>query len=175
MKPAGHRGDIMRSALLILTLLLACATAAQAARYGSLRDVESVSLSASVNEAALALGLNPPAVKGFVSGRLSAEGLATDRNSAYRLVMLLDAISLGTAPADTAASGTHFVVVRMYLVRDRANGTLVLWEDMAYGGWSQRGPAAVIAEVEDWLDRMSRDLVLDYYRDAASDRAALTP
>jgi hypothetical protein len=165
----------MRSALLILTLLLT-ATTAHAARYGSLRDVEAVSCSASVNPAALALGLHPPTVTSFVSGRLTAEGVTTDRNSPYRLIALVDGITLGVAAtAESSPAGTHFMVVRMYLVRDRADGALVLWEDMAYGGWSHRGPEAVIAEVEGWLDRMCRDLVLDYYRDVAAGRGAMTP
>ena len=63
----------------------------------------------------------------------------------------------------------------VWVARDRADGALVLWEDMAYGGWSHRGPEAVIAEVEGWLDRMCRDLVLDYYRDVAAGRGAMTP
>ena len=166
---------MMRTARILGLALLLLPSLAQATRYGSLQDVEAVSCSVSVNPEARALGLNPHTVSSFVSARLTAEGVVNSRTSPYRLVVLVDGISLGVMPAENTPAGTHFMVVRMYLVRDRAEGALVLWEDMAYGGWSQRGPGVVIEGVEGWLDNMCRDFVLDYYRDAAVDRGTPTP
>ena len=58
----------------IALIMMLMPTLAHATRYGSLREVEGVSCSVSVNSAARALGLNPHTVTSFVSGRLTAEG-----------------------------------------------------------------------------------------------------
>jgi hypothetical protein len=169
----------MKRILFALALVLVLGPSrAEAVRYGSLRDVDAVSCSVTVNPAARALGVDPDAATSSVAHRLAAQGLVVDRRAPWRLVVLCEGVSL--APASSAGTfvDSHFVMVRMVLVRDRPAGTLVLWEDTAYGGWTGQGSAPALVAVEEWLDGMARDLALDYFRDAAEARpvpAPLTP
>ena len=161
----------MRTFLATLLLLALVPTVASATRYGSLQGVDAVHPSVTVNPDAVALGLAPEAVTGLVQGVLTAEGVPTSREATHRLVVLVDALTLDAVPDPQLTTDTHFCVVRLYLVRDRAEGALVLWEDMVYGGWSLQGRARVRGEVEGWLRDLGRDFALDYFRDVAGARA----
>lgn len=160
--------------IMVLGLLLVPSVAG-ATRYGSLKDVNAMTCSVTVNQAAEAMGLEPQEITGQVASLLAAQGIVTDRKSPYRLVVLCDGITLAATSGGEIPSDTHFVALRMYLVRDRTEGALVLWEDMAYGGWSLQGTGIIADEVGQWLGGMCKDLALDYFRDAADGQPVVTP
>lgn len=158
----------MKRIVIVLILILVLGPSlSRAARYGSLHEVDSFSCTVTVNPAARALGVDPAAATSSVSHRLTAQGLVVDRRSPWRLVVLCEGVSLAPAATGGLPVDSHFILLRMVLVRDRPEGTLILWEDTAYGGWTGQGNGPVLASVEDWLDGMARDLALDYFRDAA--------